>query len=305
MQWQALLVYHPLWEAQAMRSETHRRAVSLDASPPLALDLPALTLQPTQTPEVERRRQQVMQSVTAQQQALVARLERIEMRRLHEEIAQLYNQQRVKEAEALQETLLWAEREVEEDLRQHQLPQANSEMQRQVLRRLLRLRPDLRDHLRTRLQQVEAQQGQFAETLRQRLASIEEETARRLEERKREVQNDFERQREELRQRSVERLQREQALAVVMVRPFAGDGEPFTFPPVSLQASRRSERTPLPPSPVPLLPPHQMRPWIEQDVKRWVEAICRKHRWVPVWQKQAGLPDVTAQIAQEMRGTAL
>ncbi|MCS6949043.1 MAG: hypothetical protein RMM06_00845 [Armatimonadota bacterium] len=305
MQWQALLVYHPLWEVHNLRSETRWDSALPDVAIPRTLYLPAVTLQPMLTPEAERRRQQVMQSAAQQQQALMARLQQMEMRRLQEEVAQLHAQQRAKEALALQEALLWAQRETEQALSQHYWPQANSELQRQVLRRLVRLRHDLRDYLRERLQQIEAQQELFADTLRQRLASIEEETARRLDERKQEVQNEFERQREQLRQQSAQRLQMEQTLASVMVRPFAVNGKPVTLPLVSLQAAPATEsRIPSPRS-VPFPTRQQMHLWIEQDVKQWAEAICRKHHWVPVWQQQAGLPDVTAQIAQEMQGTAL
>lgn len=288
-----------------LRSENRWRAAVPDVASPPAFELPAVTLQPAQTPEAERRRQQVMQSATIQQHALMERLQQMERRRLQEEMTRLQEQLQITEELMRQETLLWAETAVEEALRQHYLPQANSEIQRQALRRLWRLRPDLRDHLRPRLQQVEAQQEQLAETLQQRLASIEEETTRRLRERQRDLQDDWERQREELRQRSAQRLRTEQAQAGVMVRPFAGDGAPVTLPSVSQQVAAPSKR-PARSSRLPSIAPSpSIRSWIEQDVKRWVEAICRKHRWVPVWHRQAGLPDVTARIAQEMQGTAL
>lgn len=301
VQWQALLVYHPLWEVPEVRHDPRWQHRVSDVALPSSLRLPAVTLQPVLTPASERRRNQLVQSIARQQQELVARLQQMEVRRLQEATAQLRLQQQLKEEMALQEARLRAEQEVQEALQQHYLPQAESELRRHVLRRLLRLRPDLRDPLRARLEEVEARQQQLEEALRNELARIEAETTRRLRERQAQVQSEIQRQREELQQQSQQRLQAEQIRVSQMIRPFAGNGELLTFPPVTRQITA----TPRRPSPVATLPSPQIPPLVEQDVKQWVEAICRKHRWVPVWQPQPGLPDVTVHIAQEMQGTAL
>jgi len=243
----------------------------------------------------------MMQTSAQQQQALTARLQQMEARLLQEEMAQLEAEQKAETELARQEVLRQAEQEVEEVLRQHQLPQADAEIKRRVLQRLTRIRPDQREALNTRLQEVEAEQQHLSETLRRRLVRIEEETARRIRERAEAIEQDYERRREQLRERSTKRLQAEQLRASVQVRAFADMGKPVIFPHTTFSVPNKAISGGQPPPP-PAVPQQDIRSLIEQDVKRWVETICRRHGWVPVWQARAGVPDVTPQIAREMRG---
>jgi hypothetical protein len=301
VQWRALLVYHPLWEAQALRHAIQPiRSVPAGAFPTM-FSSPGITLQPMQTPESERRRQRVIQTSAQQQQILTTRLQQVETRLLQEELAQLETEQKADMEVAQQEVIHWAEQEMEEVVRQHRLPQADAEIKRRVLQQLARVRPDQRDALNARLQEVEAEQQHLSETLQRRLAAIEEETARRLRERMTAIQQEYEHKREELRERSARRLRAEQLRASVQIRAFADTGKPIVFPPTTLRVPDRVVRAAQPP-PAPTVPQQDMRPLIERDVQQWVQAICRRHRWVPIWQARAGVPDVTPQIAREMRG---
>ncbi|GIV15211.1 MAG: hypothetical protein KatS3mg022_0646 [Armatimonadota bacterium] len=301
VQWQALLVYHPLWDAQISGRTPQPTHTVREETFPTTLSLPGTTLQPMQTPDSERRRQRVIQTSAQQQQALTARLQQMETRLLQEEMAQLETEQKAQTELARQEELRQAEQEVEQALRQYQLPQADAEIKRRILQRLVRIRPDQRDTLNVRLQEVETEQQHLSETLRHKLASLEEETARRIRERTEAIEQEYARRREELRERSAQRLQAEQLRASVQVRAFADMGKPVTFPHTTFSMPNKvisGVRLPPPPA----VPQRDIRSLIEQDVKRWVEAICRRHGWVPVWQGRAGVPDVTPQIAREMRG---
>jgi len=268
---------------------------------PAHFSLPETTLHPLQTPESERRRQRIAQTSAQQQQALDARLRQMEARLLQEELAQLEAEQHTEVELARQQLLLQAEQQISEALRQHHLPQADAEIRRLVLQRLVRIRPDQRDALASRLQEVEAQQLHLSESLQRRLATIEEETARRIREREEAIEREYERKREELRQRSAKRLQAEQLRASVQIRAFADTAKPVVFPQTTLNTPVGQSRAILPPS-APVFTREDVCLLIERDVKRRVEAICRRHRWKPVWQAQPGIPDVTAQIAQEMAG---
>lgn len=303
MQWQALLVYHPLWEASPSGRAPQPAYTVTAGAFPATLPLPGTTLQPMQTPDSERRRQRVIQASAQQQQALASRLEQMEARLLQAELAQLETEQKAEREQVRQEVLQQAEQEVTEALRQHHLPQADAEIKRRVLQRLVRIRPDQRDMLNIRLQEVEAEQQHLSETLQRRLATIEEQAAQRIRERVEAIEREYERRREELRERSARRLQQEQIRASVQIRAFADTGKPVVFPPSTLRVPDEVVRQGQSP-PVPALRQQDLRSLIEQDIKRWVEAICRRHGWIPVWQAQAGVPDVTLQIAQEMRGNA-
>lgn len=292
------MVYHPLWEASIYAPQP---AHSVKSAFPTTLSLPGITLQPMQTPESERRRQRVIQTSAQQQQALVARLQQMEARLLQEELKQLETEQKAEVEEARQEVLHQAEQEVQEALRQHHLPQADAEVKRRVLQRLARIRPDQRDTLNARLQEVETEQQHLSETLQRRLTSIEQETARRIRERTEAIEQEYARRRDELRERSAKRLQLEQLRASVQIRAFADMGKPVVLEQATLRVPDEAVRREQSP-PVPVVPQQDIRPLVEQDVKRWVEAICRRHRWMPVWQARAGAPDVTPQIAREMRG---
>lgn len=302
MQWQALLVYHPLWEAQ---TPTHfpQSAIPVEAKevPPTLL-LPALTIQPMQTVESERRRQRVLEATRQQQQALNARLQQMEARLLQEELAQIDAEQRVQMETARQELIRQAGQAVEETLRQYQPQQATAEIKRRVIQRLLRIRPDQRDALSARLKQAEADQQTLSAALERRLVQIEEETAERIRARVNANEEEYERKRTELRERSAKRLQAEQSRASLQIRAFANGKEPVRFASITLTLPRQT-RNDGQSSPLPTSAREDLRALIEQDVRQWVEAICRRHRWLPVWQARAGLPDVTAQIAREMRGT--
>jgi len=302
VQWQALCLYHPLWQSQQMGSNFQPSyAVTGHQGFAARFSLPQTTLHPLQTPESERRRQRIAQTSAQQQQALNARLQQMEARLLQEELAQLEAEQKTEVELARLQLLQQAEQQISEALRQHQLPQADAEIRRLVLQRLVRIRPEQRDVLTPRLQEVEAQQLQLSASLQRRLAAIEEETAQRIREREEAIQLEYERKREELRQRSAKRLQAEQLRASVQIRAFADNAKPVVFPPTTLKTPIGQSRAMLPPS-TPVFTREDVRWLIEQDVKRRVEAICRRHRWKPVWQAQSGIPDVTAQIAQEMAG---
>lgn len=304
IQWQALLMYHPLWELQQIARSTQPPHAMTGQRFPVDFSLPETTMHPLQTPESERRRQRIAQTSTQQQQALAARLQQMEARLLQEELAQLEVEQKAEGERARQELLQQAEQQIAEALRQHHLPHADVEIRRLVLQRLVRIRPDQRDALNARLQEVEAEQLHLSETLRQKLATIEEETARRIREREESIEREYERRREELRERSAKRLLAEQLRASLQIRAFADASDPVVFPKTTLQVPEIAVRGLRSLPPAPATPKGEIRPLIEQDVQRWVEAICRRHRWVPVWQARAGIPDVTTQIAQEIRGTA-
>lgn len=299
VQWQALLVYHPLWEAAAPQRISQLPHVT-GGGFPTTLFLPAMVLQPMQTPDSERRRQRVIQTSAQQQQALLTRLQQTEARLLKEEMAQLEAEQRAELERARQEALHQAEQEVQQALRQHHQPQAESEIKRRMLQRLMRIRPDQRDALNIRLQEAEAEQLHLSEALQRRLASIAEQTAQRLRERAEIIRQEYERRREELRERSAKRLQIEQLRASVQIRAFADMDKPVTFPQTVLRVPNEViHRLHLPSAPA--VSRQDVHSLIEQDIKRWVEAICRRRRWIPVWQARTGVPDVTPQIAQEMR----
>jgi hypothetical protein len=304
IQWQALLMYHPLWEWQPIGQGTQPPRVVTGQRFPTLFSLPETTMRPLQTPESERRRQQLVQTAIQQQQALAARLQQMEARLLQEELAQLEAEQKAEEERARQELLQQAEQQVAEALRQHRLPQADAEIRRLVLQRLVRIRPDQRDALNARLQEAEAEQWHLSETLRQKLATIEEQTARRIRESVESIAQEYERRRGALREESAKRLQAEQLRASVQIRAFADTGTQVVFPQATLQVPEQAVRGLQSLPPAPAAPKQDIRLLIEQDVRRWVKAICRRHRWIPVWQAQAGVPDVTAQVAREMRGDA-
>lgn len=303
IQWQALLIYHPLWEAQRVGQLPQPSGDTSAHLLPSRFLLPETAVHPLQTPEAERRRQRLAQTSVQKQQALSARLQQMEARLLQEEMVQLQAEQQAEVERLRQELLQQVEQETEDALRQHHLPQADTEIKRRILQRLVRIRPDQRDALNARLQEVEAEQAHLSETLRQRLVRIEEETRRRIREQEQSVQREYERRREELRERSAKRLLAEQLRASVQIRAFADTGKPVVFPQVILRVPEHVRRNE-PPSPAPAVSPQHIRSLIEQDVRLWAEAICRRHRWKPVWQPRAGIPDITEQIAQEMRGDA-
>lgn len=305
IQWQALLIYHPLWESQSVGQLPQPSRAIIAQKFPADFSLPETTVRPLQTPDTERRRQRIAQTSAQQQQALSARLQQMEARLLQEEMAQLETEQKAEGERARQELLQQVEQEIQEVLRQHHLPQADAEIKRRILQRLVRIRPDQRDALNARLQEVEAEQAHLSETLQQRLARIEEEAIRRIREQEETIEREYERRREELRERSAKRLLAEQLRASVQIRAFADTGKPVVFPQVVLRVPSQNGRGVPPPPSAPKRSLQDIRSLIEQDVQLWAEAICRRHRWIPVWQPRAGIPDLTAQVAQEMRGTAL
>lgn len=298
VQWQALLVYHPLWEAQTPLPSLPPTRPAGTGSVPSSLALPEMTVQPMQTPESERRRERLTQTSAQQQQALTARLQQMETRLLQEELNQLDAEQRAQMEVVRQQVIRQAAQEVEEALRQYQPRQADAEIKRRVVQRLLRIRPDQRDVLTPRLKEMEADQQALSEGLQRRLAQIEAETASRLRERMQAIQQEYERKRQELREQSAQRLQAERTRASAQIRAFADSAEPVRFDRVTVVPQRQMVRPITTPSPS----QQSLRSLIEEDVKRWVEAICRQHRWIPVWQAREGVPDVTAQIARQMRG---
>ncbi len=298
MQWQALLVYHPLWEAQTLMPSLPPSSSAGIGNMPSSLALPEMTVQSMQTPESERRRERLAQTSAQQQQALTARLQQMEARLLQEELNQLDAEQRAQMEVVRQQLIRQAAQEVEEALRQYQPRQADAEIRRRVVQRLLRIRPDQRDVLTPRLKEMEADQQSLSEALQRRLAQIEEETASRLREQMQAIQQEYERKREELREQSAQRLQAERIRASGQIRAFADSAEPVRFDRVTVMPPRQTMR----PLSTPMLSQQPLRSLIEEDVKRWAEAICRQHRWIPVWQGREGVPDVTAQIARQMRG---
>lgn len=300
VQWQALLVYHPLWEAQSP-IHTPRPASSVYRDTvPSALWLPDMTVQPMQTAESERRRQRVMQATEQQLQALTARLRQVESRLLQEELTKLEAEQEAQVEAARQQIIRQAEQKVEESLHRYQPHQATAEIRRRVVQRLLRVRPDQRDALGVRLKEIEADQQTLSEQLQRRLAQIEEETAMRIRERAEAIEKEYERKREELHRQSTKRLQAEQVRASLQIRAFVNGGEPIHFPRTAVTLLPVVTRD-VPAPPLSAIAREDLRSAMERDVKQWVKAICRLHRWLPVWQARSGIPDATAQIAQEMR----
>ncbi|MGQ9789455.1 MAG: hypothetical protein ACUVR7_02185 [Armatimonadota bacterium] len=300
VQWQALLVYHPLWEAQSPVHTPQPAGSMYRDTVPSALLLPDMTVQPMQTAESERRRQRVMQATEQQLQALTARLQQVESRLLQDELTQLEAERKAQVETAKQQTIHQAERGVEESLRRYQSHQATAEIRRRVVQRLLRVRPDQRDALGVRLKEIEADQQALSEQLQSRLAQIEEDTAVRIRERAEAIEKEYERKREELHGQSTKRLQAEQARASLQIRAFVNGGEPIHFPRTAVTLPPGVTRD-VPAPPLSAIAQEDLRPAMERDVKQWVKAICRLHRWLPVWQARSGIPDATAQIAQEMR----
>lgn len=302
VQWHALLAYHPLWDAQVP---------SLTLSPPTqayaggktSWVLPALGLQPAPTAEAEVRRQRIRQTEQQQQQALVARLQQMEERLLKQELAHLEAEQEA-EAELARLTILHqAEQETEQVLKDYQPHQAETEVKLRILQRLQKIRPDLQTQLVGRIQSVEGQREKLSAELQHTLSQIEASATTRIREQTEAVQHRYRSKREELHAQSRQRLQRqvEQARASIRVSAFSESAQPTRFPSKMLSA------------PVPLTPETQSTPpnavtaqeirrLAEQEVKLWIESICRKHRWQPIWQPREGIPDVTVQIAQEMKG---
>jgi hypothetical protein len=298
VQWQALVVYHPLWEAQAAeRAERFARTAEKGAVP-ASLSLPEVVIEVLQTPEAERRRERMAQTAVQRSKALTARLQQMEARRLQEELNLLDAEQRTMTVLARQQVLHLAEQERQEALRQHQQPQAEAEIRHRVVQQLARIRPDQRHLLNTYLQQLEQERENLSEQLQQRLARIEEDALRRLRERTDVIEEEFTQKRDELRAKSAARLQAEQLRASLQIRAFADGREPQTFPRITLQLPAAQVSSPSLPRTLQM----DHRAVIEQEVKYWAEAICRKYGWNPVWQAQAGVPDVTARIAREMRG---
>lgn len=298
VQWQALLVYHPLWEAQTPVPSLPSARSAATGGVPSSLGLPEMTVQPMQTPDSQRRRERLTQTSAQQQQALTARLQQMEARLLKEDLNQLDVEQRARIEVVRQQIIRQAAQEVEEALRQYQPRQADAEIKRRVIQRLLRIRPDQRDVLTPRLKEMEADQQTLSEALQRRLAQIEEATASRLREQIQAIEQEYERKREQLREQSAQRLQAERTRASVQIRAFADSTEPVRFDRVMVMPPRQTMSPPAAPMPS----QQSLRSLIEEDVKRWVEAICRQHRWIPVWQAREGVPDVTPQIARQMRG---
>lgn len=307
--WQALQVYHPLWDARALQSSTEPAQFPPPASIPASFSLPSLSLQPLLTPESERRRQRALSRAVQQQQALNVRLQAMEARLLQSELALLEAEQQA-EIEALQQEAR-REREyaIEQALREYRQQQAPTEIRRRLLQSLLRSHPAPRtplagvgDRLASNLAQVEAEQQSLSSNLQKRLAQIQEAIDHRMRERVETIQRNYEQRRNGLLERSAERLQAEQQRASAQLRPFTDSTEPHLFArEVMVLPSYATGATVAPP---PALPRADLRPILAQDTKKWIEAICRRHRWKPTWQPQAGVPDVTSQIADEMRGLA-
>lgn len=301
VRWQALLVYHPLWEAPTLSPRIQPASMPLDQKGLPALVLPESTLRPMDTHESERRRERVMNVLAQQQQSLSARLRQMEARLLQRELAQLEVEQRAEIENAQREALQQASQQTEDTLRQQQPERATAEIRKHVLQRLWRIRPDLRDVLTAHVEGAEAQHEHLSQELQRKVAQIDEQTKQRLHEHTEAIAKDYERKREELRERSVKRLQAEQLRASMLVRAFADNPDPMSSPQIIVTPPPDVKRpTQQPPRPQPPQPYEQIQ--VEQDVKNWIIAICRKHRWVPVWQFQAGIPDVTLQIANEMGG---
>lgn len=300
VRWQALLVYHPLWDAQSPVHTPQSAGFMYRDTVPSALLLPDMAVQPMQTAESERRRQRMMQATEQQLQALTARLRQAESRLLQEELAQLEAERRAQIESAQQQIIHQAGQEVEEALRRYQPHRATAEIRRRVVQRLLRVRPDQRDALGMRLKEIEADQQTLSEQLQRRLAQIEEETAVRIRERAEAIEKEYERKREELHAQSMKRLRAEQIRASLQIRAFANGGEPVHFPRTAVTLPPGVTRS-IPAPPLSTIAQEDLRSAMERDVKQWVKAICRLHRWSPVWQARSGIPDATAQIAQEMR----
>jgi len=118
VQWQALCLYHPLWQSQQMGWNFQPSyAVTGHQGFAVRFSLPQTTLHPLQTPESERRRQRIAQTSAQQQQALNARLRQMEARLLQEELAQLGAEQKTEVELARQQLLLQAEQQISEALR--------------------------------------------------------------------------------------------------------------------------------------------------------------------------------------------
>lgn len=300
VQWQALLIYHPLWDAQSPMHTPQSAGSMHRDTVPSALLLPDMTVQPMQTAESERRRQRMMHATEQQLQALTARLRQAESRLLQEELTQIEAERRAQIESAQQQIIHQAGQEVEEALRRYQPHHATAEIRRRVVQRLLRIRPDQRDALGVRLKEIEADQQALSEQLRRRLAQIEEETAVRIRERAEAIEKEYERKREELHAQSTKRLQAEQIRASLQIRAFANGGEPVHFPRTVVTLPTGVTRG-IPAPPLSAIAQEDLRSAMEREVKQWVKAICRLHRWSPVWQARPGIPDATAQIAQEMR----
>ncbi len=299
MNWQALQVYHPLWEAQALQpvpQPLQRLAIPLMSS---SLSLPETTLQPMSTPESERRRQRLSATTAHQQASLNVRLQAMEARLLQSEMASLDSAQKAEMEAVRQQSIRDAERAIEEALSQHQSQQASAEIRRRVIQRLLRVRPDQRDLLQPKLEEVQAAQESLSAHLQHRLMQIEEETLRRIRERTDAIEKEYEQRRHDLRERSARRLQAEQLRASAQIRAFADNGKPITFERVAIPLPASPT---VPTSPAPVVASQDLNALIERDVKRWIEAVCRRHRWLPAWQPETGVPDVTSQIAEEVRG---
>lgn len=301
VQWRALLVYHPLWDALSSAPPPLSAGSVGSGTAPTVFSLPEWTIQPMQTAEAEIRRRRLVQTVEQQQQALTTRLQQMEARLSQEELNQLDMQQRAQAETARQQIIRQAEQEVDEALRQYQPQLATAEIRKRVIQRLMRVRPDQRDTLSARLKEMEADQQVLSGGLLRRLKQIEEETSARIREHIEAIEKEYARKREELLEQSAKRLQAEQTRAGLQIRAFANGGEPLRFAHIAVTLPpevRRKGQPPARPTPA----QEDLRPVVEQDVKRWVEAICRRCRWLPVWHTRAGVPDVTAQIAQQMRG---
>lgn len=299
VQWQALMVYHPLWGAPWQEMPRPQQSVMASLLPS-RLALGETTLQPGDSPYSEARRQRILQSSQQQQQQMFARLRQVEGRRLQEELEQLQQQQDADLQKAQQMLQQQAEQMLQSLLEQHRYPQAKDEIRRQVIQQMVRLRPDLRDALTPRLQQIEQRQAARYTLLQEHLQEQIRATEQSLQEHAAAIENAYNLQRAEMMQRSEQRLQREQQRAVLQLRAFAQISKTHVLPEVviSLPAERIMPRREagliLPDKRASLLP------LIERDTRKWIEAICRQYRWRPVWTPQAGIPDVTARIAQEM-----
>lgn len=297
--WQALMVYHPLWGASWREMPRPQQSVTASLLPS-RLALGETTLQPGDSPYSEARRQRILQSSQQQQQQMFARLQQLESRRLQEELEQLQQQRDADIQKAQQEIGQQAEQIVQALLEQYRYPQAEDEIRRQVIQQMVRLRPDLRDALTPRLHQLEQKQAARYNLLQQHLQEQARATEQTLREHTAALEDAYNLQRAEIMRQSEQRLQREQLRVVLQLQAFAHLPKTNILPEVviSLPAERitprREAARATPEVGASLLP------LIERDTRKWVEAICRRHRWSPVWSPQAGIPDVTAQIAQEM-----
>jgi len=296
--WQALQVYHPLWDAVTLPLTPQRSGLAMPAGALDPFSMPETKIQPSTTPESELRRQRLLSTTAQQQQALSTRLQAVEERLLQTELTLLDAEQKSELEAARQEAMRKAERAVEEALRTYQPQQASAEIRRRVIQRLIRVRPDQRDILLPQLEQIEARQQTLSADLQAQLANIEQATGQRIREGTEAIQREYAQRRDDLRERSARRLQAEQLRASVQIRAFADNGEPVTFPRASVTLPTRASSA----VSAPVIVREEIRPDIEAEVKQWVEALCRKQRWTPVWQLRTGIPDVTEQIAREMRG---